>query len=498
MRSHLMALKQSGTAARSSALRGILVIAVVVIVLAAVLYFYTRPQGGGAPGNNNVKGRSGTNTTIPAPYLNNTAPIPGTTLNLSQGQANSTANAIYNYPGFLAYNPANGNMYVENLGGFTESGYNTNISIISGINVTGKLNTSAYLAAAPAIGYQFSLYDPVNRYLYLIGSSYTYVISGNTIIATLQAGFGNASYINNPTAVDADSGYVYIANSNSNTTYIINGTGVSSVGTAGYSPSSLAYNPQDGLVYASPYYASGNGSLYVYTTNATVFSGDSVVSNPTIGIRTADIMADPQSGIVYALSLTDSRIWAIKGSSIENISIPAVYYKDITGWVVRSPASKYAYAVYTSNANSSLTGVALALSGYSLAGKITLPAPVISVYNASNGVLFVDSGGMNGTGTSITAINGTSVIETIGVSGPVEGMLYNPSSGYLYAVVDNFSEGDVLNLLAVKNGTATHVMNLYYFTNMAYNPSNDYLYVSSSPQNVSVISGTTVVANVSA
>ena len=139
------------------------------------------------------------------------------------------------------------------------------------------------------------------------------------------------------------------------------------------------------------------------------------------------------------------------------------------------------------------------ISGTTVVGTYeTSACPHKIAYNPINHYMYIVCQGAGSDGT-VSVINGTTNIANIIVGRSPEDIVYNASNGYMY--VAN-SMGDYGNgTVSVINGLANIATIKVSDSNMccsdiAYNPMNGYIYINSGFDAISVISGTTVIAEI--
>jgi hypothetical protein len=118
------------------------------------------------------------------------------------------------------------------------------------------------------------------------------------------------------------------------------------------------------------------------------------------------------------------------------------------------------------------------IANYTEVSKIpTLPPPRIMCYNPQNGDVYVDLG------SSISVINGTTIVSNIALNGLISTMLYDRLNGILYAYVNsytnNYTIGAIYAINVSNNTIIGHVsIGNWSSQHMLLNPSNGYIYVS--------------------
>ncbi len=161
-------------------------------------------------------------------------------------------------PRGVAFDSANGDVYVANLGSNT-------VSVISGSTNTA-VGTPITVGSGP-IGVAF---DSTNGDVYVanINSDSVSVISGSTVVATVIVGSAPGVYPYG-VAFDSTNGDVYVANSGSGSVSVISGSTVVATVTVGSNPHGVAFDSANGDVYVTN---SGSSSVSVIAPTATYVS----------------------------------------------------------------------------------------------------------------------------------------------------------------------------------------------------------------------------------
>lgn len=197
-------------------------------------------------------------------------------------------------PGGIAFDSANGDIYVANSGSDT-------VSVVSGS--TDTLVTNVNVGKSP---YGIAV-DPSNGDVYVAnaGSNSTSVISGSTNrqVATVTVGATPLA-----AAFDSSNGDVYVANRDSGTVSVISGSTQTLVATltVGSIPEGLAFD-------------SANGDIYVANRNSnsvSVISGstNTVVATLLVGPEPDGVAFDPADGSIYVANLLSSKLDNSTGS----------------------------------------------------------------------------------------------------------------------------------------------------------------------------------------
>ena len=272
-------------------------------------------------------------------------------------------------------------------------------------------------------------YNPDNEYMYVAASYNTKadVISGNTLLTTVQVGSSPGRIAYNPS-----NGYMYVTNLASGTVNVI--SGISEAGnpiTVGAFPTGVAYDSGDGYIYVAN---DGDGTV-------SVISGITVIAtipvDPAVSAYTSDVAYDPDNGYIYVTDQYDSNVTVISGTSVvEQFTMENVANG---GPIAYDPSNGYMYVVNHGE------GTVTVISGTSEVGSpITVGwSPEGIAYDPSNDNMYVTSwGSFVGKPGIVDIISGTSVEGspvTVGIN-PI-GVAYNPSNGYMY--VTNYGSGTV-------------------------------------------------------
>lgn len=297
--------------------------------------------------------------------------------------------------------------------------------------------------------------DPVTGYLYIALGDWAIIVNGTTQIGQIsfdKPGLGSVKDF----GYDSYSGEMYAAVFPMNTSpgspgviAIINGTSIVSTITSGVvsHPWAVVYDPSNGYIYV----ADENGSV------VNVIGGNKVIDtiftgynpNSSIGMFFGGIAYDSANGYVYVTEYGQERIGVINGTQfIGNITLapretPMDIVYDSQNGLLYVTAYPFAVAVILD------TKVVAQINDYN-----NTTAPLYLAFDSGNGFIYVSS--LN-TGV-ISVINGTSMIAKVPTGGIQESLMW-----------------------------------------MAFDPLNDYVYVTEGELNYSVIgtriSGTAVDAN---
>ncbi len=237
----------------------------------------------------------------------------------------SSVNLGQQYPNQMAYDPTNGLMYISE----TSSG---NVSVLNGTQLVTNihLNNSIRIGnfTFPSNPYALA-YDPADGFVYVTGlnsSADIWVLNGTSLIDTISLlpsgtplNFSNyIQYATQGIAYDPSNQLVYAARPWGNAITLIDGTRV--VGNIGpiTAPEQFAYD-------------SSKGEMYVTTQdsgNIVAYSGTQVTSNFTVDSGSyayiAGMAFNSKLGLMYVLDETSGNIDVLSGSSVfSRIPLPS-------------------------------------------------------------------------------------------------------------------------------------------------------------------------------
>ncbi|WDL99801.1 YncE family protein [Alicyclobacillus sp. ALC3] len=221
--------------------------------------------------------------------------IPGLSVPASGGDGLAATVTTGWYPQAVAYDSANGNLYVADQGDGT-------VTVISG--TTNAVLTKLNLGAS-TMPYSVA-YDPSNGYVYVpnLEGNDVYVINGstNSVIGTVGVG----SY---PQGITYDSGNhdLYVTNEGSSSVSVINGmSDVGTIGGVGSYPQGITYDAGNGDIYVTS--NSSDVAVINGNTNSLVTIINSIGGDPIA------LAYDPKNGDVYSANIYGN-VTAINGST---------------------------------------------------------------------------------------------------------------------------------------------------------------------------------------
>ncbi len=277
-------------------------------------------------------------------------------------------------PEALAYDSANGNVYVADSG-------SSNVSVING--ATNTIVGSVRVGSDP----RGIAVDPSDDYVYVANAG-----SGNvSVIAGVNDSIvGSVPGIDDPGGVSFDTanGNVYVINGGAENLTVIDGATAASVGsvTVGYEPQQDTYDPLNGFVYATL----NVGAVAVNGTS------DTVAGTIPTGMYPAGATVDTSTGQVLVANTGSSDVTVINGSSDLDVgSVPAgghpqgLAYDDGNGFVYVADQTTNNLTVINGTSDSTVASIPVGTS------------PTAATYDTANGCLYVaDSGSAN-----VTVIN---------------------------------------------------------------------------------------------
>jgi YVTN family beta-propeller protein len=284
---------------------------------------------------------------------------------------------VGNEPVGVAFDSANGNLYVSNRGSNT-------VSVINGL--TNSIVGSPISVGNGPRGVAF---DPANGYVYVTnqGSNSVSVINGAT--NKLATGFTNPIPVGNvPIGIVFDSTHnqLFVSHYGSGDVKVISGvtnTVVATIG-VGDNPDSMAFDSANGYIYVTNF-ADGSVSVIDSSTNA-LASGPNPIA---VGSNPLSAAFDPLNGYIYVVNFGSGTVSVIDGS---------------TDTVVGSPIT---------------------------VGN----SPRFAVFDSVNGDIYVT----NQISNTVSVIDGNpahttynNIVSTISVGSSPWGLAFDPANGYIY------------------------------------------------------------------
>jgi len=292
------------------------------------------------------------------------------------------------------------------------------------------------------------VFNPPNGFVYVDTESITgnvTVLNGTSISATFTLNGSPYGFV-----PDSANGYIYATNggglSNASNVTVLNGTKVVGSFYVANATQGGVYDPQDGFLYFLDY----------DSANVSVVSGTSVIATIPVGSHPIGAAFDPNNDYVYVASFDSGNISILKGTTVVGL----VRYNG-TGaeGPVFDPANGDVYVAYYGETNVTSGTWAertLVINGESVIGSVTIGSGgggvVSSAYDSINQFVYFPNYANN----SITAVNGTEVVGSVGVGRDPNAVAFDPRNGGLY--VGNFQSGNitvVFDSFAYVNITAT-------------------------------------------
>jgi YVTN family beta-propeller protein len=276
-------------------------------------------------------------------------------------------------PVSVAYDPANGDMYVANRN-------NNTISVIDS-------NTNAVIATIPIPTPTGIVYDSANSNIYATGyNSPTGVIVINGTTNTITGSVTIGGFPNGIT-FDPANGDLYATSTGTNTVTVINGATNSVIGSpisVQTSPEDIAFDPANNYLYVTNY---GNSTVSVINGATNTIVGSPI----SVGISPFNIRFDPANGYLYVSNAGGSSISVINGTTnsvTSTISIPG----SVPSGIAFDPANKYLYVTDGHSSVVLINGTTNTLAGSPIPVGTT-PAGI--AYDSANGYLYVTNQNSN-------------------------------------------------------------------------------------------------------
>jgi YVTN family beta-propeller protein len=272
-------------------------------------------------------------------------------------------------PWAIAFDSANGNIYVTNWG-------SNNVSVISG-------TTNTVVGSVPVGTYPNGIaFDSTNGYLYVTNyqSMNVTVFNGatDTLVKSIPVGASLGGI-----AFDSANGYIYMADPNSGSVIVINGaTNVVVPGpiTAGSYPDGIAFDSTNGYLYVT------NEDSY----NVTVINGatDKVVSSVPVGTCPNGIAFDGTNGYLYVTNACSLNVTVINGAT--DTTVASVPLGPDTAPMAVAFDSTNGYICVANNGSANIT-VIYGATNKAVGSISDVYGPTGEAYDALNGYLYVTS-----------------------------------------------------------------------------------------------------------
>jgi YVTN family beta-propeller protein len=300
-------------------------------------------------------------------------------------------------PQGIAFDSANGNLYVTNF-------FDNTVSMIS-----GAINTvigSPIAVGSHPVGIAF---DSANGNLYVAndGSNIVSVIDSttNTVIDSITVDFDPLGI-----AFDSANGNLYVVNDGAGTVSVINGTTNTVIGSIvlpGPNPNGIVFD-------------SANGNLYVTNdVDVTVINGatNTVIGSPIpVGPFPQGIAFDSANGNLYVTNQGSNNVYVINGATNTVIGSPIPVGTGPQGIAFDSANGN----LYVTNAGSNTVSVINGTTNTVIGSQITVGNnPVAIAFDSANGNLYVTNAGSN-TVSVISIQCNTITVPTISLS-PIQG-----------------------------------------------------------------------------
>ncbi len=339
------------------------------------------------------------------------------------------------------------------------------------------------------------VYDPVNGYVYAAGvgpsggagggppsGGLVTVVSGLTSVASLPVG-GVPTQL----ALDPQNGYLYVAgNGTANDTPItvINGTAILAAIPDTPCAVGAAYDPADGFVYV----ASCRGNVTV--VNGTAVAG--AIALP-VGSCPNGVGYDPQLGDAYVSDACRNDLDLLNGTAADGVI-------GVAGGPFPGAFDPLNGLLYVPCEDS--PGVVSVVDGRSTIATVTVGInPISATYDSANGLIYVPNQGLGDAGgvANLTLINGTTRAATVDAgpypsSNVAVSVQYANGSGYVFP-----TDGGPLVAIAGKSVAASLPIP-GGAVGLAFDPEDQYLYVTSYPNagadttNLSIVACTSCLA----
>ncbi len=351
-------------------------------------------------------------------------------------------------------------------------------------------------------------YDTINGFTYFASTS------GNLVAVVNQSGLVTSVIPvgNSPDDIlfDPANGCIYVSNMNSANLSVINGTKVVASINVLYSPTSLALDLNNSLVFVSgteylPFFGSlGSGGVVTRPALTVVDNNNKAVGTVPYGeltnVRSTPLIMqklafNPTNGYIYATDEQQGLVAAIKGTYNP---LPLPFFNSWSFSVVSTiqvHGSPYYISYDPANGNmmvSDVSGSSVDIISPSNSLLVSFGAATGNqavnpfVFDRSNGEMLV----LNSTGNYLTAIASDNVVmgRIITGSAPVDA-IFDPSNGYVYVTNMNSS---TVSVIGESNTLLTNLSVGAAPEGIDYNPASTLIYVANSQSNSATVLGSWV------
>jgi YVTN family beta-propeller protein len=347
-------------------------------------------------------------------------------------------------PMFLAYDSANGDIYVPDAFTNTVSvistvlNVNTAVSYLRGTTQGGTVTGGPIGAGSSPRG---ALYDGDNGDIYVSNGNNANitVISGKTNTVVTNIGVGMDPW---NMAYDSANGLIYVADEGSNCVSVISGSSNRVVGVVGVGniPIGVGYDSSNGDVYV-PNYASNNVSVISGAT-------DKVVASIGVGSEPVAVETSTANGFVYVANENSANLSVIYTTTNKVIaSIGVGFDPDGIGY---DPVNKDLYVanfvsdnvtVISSSTNKVLTNIGVGSEPRSIA------------FDSANELLYLTNEG----NSNVSVISGVTnkVLGSINVGNSPIGISYDAATAGIYVVGSGASNVDMISTFQSASSTST-------------------------------------------
>jgi YVTN family beta-propeller protein len=309
--------------------------------------------------------------------------------------------SVGSQPTHIAFDGANGFLYVTNFGAPPPLGLGNTVTVVRGSN------NSPITTIAVGDDPLSDVYDPTNGFVYVtdygLGDNVT-VINGTSTIASIPVG-QNPGY----GEYDPTNGYIYVTNHGSSNVSVIDGLRVVANLPVGQYPTSALYDPASGDVYVANF-----GSA-----NVTVLHGTTIAGSIAVGTAPSFMAYDSSRGTVYVANSGSGNVSILKGTRL----LATVTTSGNPNSATFDPGTNQ---VYVPNVGTDTVDV---LANTTLVGNVSVgTTPRFAVYDAANGYVYV-ADWASGT---VSVLDGGSRVAEVAVGVEPYSAFYDPGTAAVY------------------------------------------------------------------
>lgn len=356
-------------------------------------------------------------------------------------------------------------LYLESAGSQRTTSINLSMPPVQNSSSSEPNGSGAYQATGTGATPYYSLYDPINGYVYVAnyGAASVTIVNGSTdtVIRTLAVGAGPLEM-----AYDSWDGAIYVPNSVSDNVSVIQGSSIVDNSMSGQyacsAPHSATFDPANGYIYIPCW-----GGGVVAIDGGTNPSQGTIVTTLRAGTDPRNAAYDSANRLLYVTNALSNNVSLINTSQQRTVGYIAV--GAYPNWTAYDP---HYNLVYVGNTNASTVSVINASTGSATTIRVGA-GPRNITYDPSNFRVYVANLASN----NVSVINGTSFVTGVSAGqSPFDGA-YDSGNGWVY--ISDYG-GSNLTAINATSDTASQEASGESPHSVTYDPGNGVLYVANS------------------